>query len=282
MNVSGTDGRRAASMLRSVVVVLLLATADGASAHGPLVEQLAKLTVAIERNPTDAQLYVRRGELNRVHEDWDAALADYARAKALAPDDDRIEFLRGRALQEAGRPTEAKAALDAYLARHPADAEALVARARALRALGENRAAADAYALALERTPGPDPDLYLQRAQAQLAAGDFAAAVEGIDSAIARLGPVASLQLFAIELDVKQGRIDSALARLDMVASRSARKETWHARRGEILASAGRPDDARTAYAAALSAIDALPPGSRRTKAIADLEGRVRSALASL
>lgn len=247
MSVSGTDGRRVVSMLRSATAVLLLAVAGGAGAHGPLVEQIAQVSREIEADPANAQLYLRRGELRRVHEEWGAALADYGRAKVLAPAEDRIDFLRGRALQEAGRPGEAKAALDFYLARHPADVEALVARARALRAFGEHRAAADDYGLALERTPGPDPDLYLQRAQTQLAAGDLAAAVEGIDSAIARLGPLASLQLFAVELDMRQGRIDGALARLDRVASRSARRETWHARRGEILALAGRPAEARAA-----------------------------------
>ena len=105
-------------------------------------------------------------------------------------------------------------------------------------------------------------------------------AIAGIDAAVERLGPIPALQLFAIELDVQQGRIDAALVRLDGLAARSPRKETWLARRGEILAQAGRPDEARTAYVAALAALEALPPAPRQTKAIANLEGQVRSALA--
>ena len=65
-----------------------------------------------------------------------------------------------------------------------------------------------------------------------------------------------------------------------MVAAQSARKETWLARRADILARAGRTDQARSAYAAALTAIEALPAATRRTKAVAELEGRVRRALA--
>ena len=259
---------------------LLLFVVGSAFAHGPLLEQIEKLTAEIARDPGNAQLYIRRGELHRVHEEWDAALADYRRAQTLAPAEDRIDFLRGRALQEAGRSGQAKTALDVYLARHPGHVEARVARARALRALGEYRAAVDDYAHAIERISRPDPDLYLERARTQLAAGDPVQAIAGIDAAVERLGPIPSLQLFAIELDVQQGRVDAALLRLDVLAARSPRKETWLARRGEILAQAGRPDEARTAYVAALAALEALPPAPRHTKAIVDLEGQVRSALA--
>jgi tetratricopeptide (TPR) repeat protein len=260
---------------------LLIVASAGAPAHGPLEEQIAKATAEIARDPTNAQLYVRRGELRRVHEEWDAALADYRRASVLAPADDRIDFLRGRALQEAGRPAQAKAALDVYLAQHPGHVAALVARARALRALGEYLAAVEDFSRAIERSPRPDPDMYLERARVQVAAGETVQAIAGIDAAIARLGPIPALQLLAVDLDVQQGGVDDALARLDALAARSPRKETWLARRGEILAQAGRPDAARTAYVAALSAIEALPPDTRRTKAIADLEGQVRSALAA-
>ena len=97
---------------------------------------------------------------------------------------------------------------------------------------------------------------------------------------MARLGPVPALQMFAIELELKRGRVDAALLRLDKVAAQSPRKETSLARRGEILMQAERRNEARAAYAAALAAIEALPASARQTKAIVDLEGRVRSALA--
>ena len=260
----------------------LLAGAMGDGfAHGALEAQIDKLTAEIARAPADAQLYLRRGELHRLHEEWDAALADYARAAAQAPADDRVDFLRGRALQQAGRSAQAKQALDAYVARHPGHVEARVARARALRALHDDRAAAADYRYAIERSPKPDPDLYLERARAELAAGDIAQAGEGLEAARLRLGPIASIELLAVDVEVRQGRFDAALARLDAMAARSPRKEAWLARRGDVLAEAGRRDEARTAYAAALAAIAALPPDLRSAKAIGDLEARVRRALAT-
>jgi predicted negative regulator of RcsB-dependent stress response len=65
------------------------------------------------------------------------------------------------------------------------------------------------------------------------------------------------------------------------VAVQSPRKESWLARRGDILAGAGREPEARAAYAAALAAIEALPRSARRTAAMVSLEKHVRAALAT-
>jgi tetratricopeptide (TPR) repeat protein len=153
---------------RRAIAAMALACAAAAPAHGPLQEQIDALTAQIERDPS-ATAYLRRGELHRLHEDWDAALADYQRAAALMPADDSVDFLRGRALLEAGKPAEAMLALDRYLARHPDHVEALVTQARTLRALGHYRAAAAEYTRAIERLPRPDPDHYLERARIEAA-----------------------------------------------------------------------------------------------------------------
>ena len=60
-----------------------------------------------------------------------------------------------------------------------------------------------------------------------------------------------------------------------------ARKETWLFKRGEILLLAGRRMKAHEAFASALAALESLPIHRRRTRAVADLEGRLRAALAS-
>jgi predicted negative regulator of RcsB-dependent stress response len=88
------------------------------------------------------------------------------------------------------------------------------------------------------------------------------------------------LELYAIDLELRRRRYRDALARLDQIAARSQRKETWLARRGEILADAGRLSEARATYRQALAAIEALPEGARHTRATLELEGRLKAALA--
>jgi len=69
------------------------------------------------------------------------------------------------------------------------------------------------------------------------------------------------------------------LHRLDLIAGQSQRKEAWLVRRGEILKIAGRDEEARAAFNAALVAIESLPAGPRQSRATTALELRARAAL---
>lgn len=274
--------------LRRVVGVAWLAIClterPPVAAHGDMHEQIAALTQRIEQDPANAVLYLKRGDLHRVHRDLAAALRDFERAAQLDPSLSVVNYRRGVTLLEAGMHEPAKIALDRFLARHPDHAGALVARARVLVRLGDRLAAAADFTRAIAELPKPRPEYYLERAQALAAEGDgrIDEALRGLDEGLTKLGPLVTLQLLAIDLELKKGRYDAALARLDQIAAPAARKETWLARRGEILEQAGRPGEAREAIAAALAAIEALPGHRRKTKAIEDLEARLRSALERL
>jgi tetratricopeptide (TPR) repeat protein len=169
--------------------------------------------------------------------------------------------------------------LDRYVARHPDRAAAYLERARAHEALVARQAAADDWQRALELTPRPTPDDYLHRMRAQLAAGRNEAALGGLDEGIARLGPIASLELPAIDLEREARRWDQALARLERLAAQAERKETFLDRRGQLLLEAGRREEARRAFRAALDAIAALPEPQRRAPATAELAARLRRQL---
>jgi tetratricopeptide (TPR) repeat protein len=251
--------------------------------HGEVHKQIAEVSRQIAKDRGNAELYLKRGELHRVHRDWNAALADYVRALKLAPALIEVEFCRGRMWLEANRPRQARLALDRFLARRPDHPEALVTRARTLEKLGRHAAAAADYTRAIALLPRPKPDYYLERASAQVAA-DAAhpdVAVRGLDEGIQRLGPLVTLQLAAIELELKQQRWEAALARLDQLAAQSPRQEMWLHRRGKILQQAGRVGEAQAAFTASLKAIESLPPRLRQTRAMMDLEKQVRSALAA-
>ena len=255
-----------------------------ALAHDDLHEQIARATQQIRKDPRNPELYLKRGELHRAHRDWTKALADYNRAARLAPTLAKVNFHRGRMLLEAGRLWPAKTALDHFLGRETRHGEAFLTRARVLQQLGEHRRAANDYTRALALLSGAKPDYYLERAKAQFAvngAESIDEALGGLDEGIVKFGPLVTLQLFAIDLELGKKNWDGALERLDRVAAQSPRKEMWLARRGQILMQAGRAHEAREAFAAALKAIEALPARTRQIRATAKLEKRVRSALES-
>jgi hypothetical protein len=66
------------------------------------------------------------------------------------------------------------------------------------------------------------------------------------------------------------------------VAQRSPRKETWLARKAEVLQQAGRSNEAAQAYKAALMALQTLPPTRRNVPAMLELDKRIRRELQTL
>jgi predicted Zn-dependent protease len=263
--------------MRALALLWLLISAP-AWAHGAFHELIEGASARVARTP-DATALLARAELYREHGDFQEALADLGKAAQRAPLDDAIDLLRGRTLVDANRPHQAKTYLDRYVERHPRDANGLWERARAHEAMFARDDAADDYQQAVALSPAPTPDQYLQRMRAQRQAGRNEAALGGLDEAVARLGPLVSLELPAIELELAARRFDEALVRLARVAAQSARQESFHVRRGEILLLAGRHAQARAAFQAAERAIAALPPHLRATAATTELAARVRRQL---
>ena len=266
------------------VVALFIATPLVVSAHGDLHLQIQEVTRQIEKEPRNAELYLKRGELHRAHQEWDAAQADYDYAWGLNPKLAVLDLARGRMFLEANWPISAKVALDRFLAVYTNHVEGLTARARTFIKLDQRLAAARDYTAAIDHSTEPRPELYLERAQALTTEGGahLDAAIKGLDEGIKKLGPLVTLQLYAIDVEIKQKRFDAALDRLERVAAQSPRKETWLARRGEILQQAGRNSEAREAFQSALAAMNKLPPARRHVPAMVELEKRLQQALDAL
>jgi tetratricopeptide (TPR) repeat protein len=161
------------------------------------------------------------------------------------------------------------------------DSNAYATRARAHALLNDKRAAASDFTRAITLAPVGNPELYIERAEALGAAGAKEEAVRGLDDGIVRMGPLVTLEIQAIDLDMSLKRYDSALKRIDAVMARLQRKESWLVRRGQVLKLAGREKESRAAYEAALAAVEQLPPAHRNTRATLQLESTIRSALRS-
>jgi tetratricopeptide (TPR) repeat protein len=245
--------------------------------------QIADLDRRIAATPNDAALVLRRAELHRIHREWAAADADYARVLALEPRHPEAVWLRARSALEAGNAAAALAQLDRYLALHPEHPGARLTRARALLASARAPEAVADFALAVDKLPQPDPDHFLEWAEAQRAAGlPPTAQLATIDRGLRRLGPVPALEALALEIELGTGRYDDALARLDRQAAAAARKKALLFRRGQVLERAGRRDEALGAYRASLEAIERLPENLRSVKAIGHLAEQARAALRGL
>ena len=71
-------------------------TSPVAHAHLGVDEQIRVMDKLIEAKPGEASLYLRRGELHRIHRDWSNAEKDYLHARKLDPDLVSVDFCMGR------------------------------------------------------------------------------------------------------------------------------------------------------------------------------------------
>jgi tetratricopeptide (TPR) repeat protein len=270
------------SWLAVIGVGAALATASPCWAHQQIGLKLEQLDVEIAEHPDDADLYVQRGELYRLNREWALAEADFEKALDLTPDNPDLQFHLGRLWFEAGHSPRARSALDRFVAARPDHVEGLVIRGRVLGASDERLAAAADYDRVIARLDPPEPEHYLQRARWLIAEGGVHvdAALRGIDEAIARLGPLVTLIMFAIDVETGLGRYDAALARFASLPAVLAGRPNWLAQRGDVLHAAGRDREASAAYADALAAIEGLSAKRRTVKATVALEARLRRLLA--
>ena len=259
--------------------MILAAWSWPAHAHDGIAGQIARLTAQIKNAPADASLRLRRGELHRVNRQWREALADLDRAKQLDASLRRVDLARAHVFLDSSRHAEAVAAADRYLSHDPDHLDALLIRARARVILRRFTAAADDFTRIIRSRPLPD--FYLERARAQRASGPdgLAPALRGLDQGLARIGSIVTVELEALDLERVLRQFDRAIARIDRLAAQSARKEQWLARRGAVLEQAGRRDEARASYAAAIAAAEQLPARTQRTRATQQLLTALRADL---
>jgi tetratricopeptide (TPR) repeat protein len=259
--------------------LLCLCSLNFSFAHGDLHDQIEAVTRQIQKSPQEGELYFKRGELHRAHRDWDASQADYEMAAVLSPHLVFLDLARGRMFLDADWPRSAIVCLDRFLLKQPRSADALVLRARAWMKLESFLEAASDFDEAIAAAEEPKPEYYLERAQALQAAGPrhIPRAIRGLDEGMQKLGPLVVLQLQAIELELARNEFQAALDRIDVAAAKAPRKETWLLRRGEVLARAGRTEEARESLSSALAALNTLPSSRRNVPAMVALEERITS-----
>ena len=265
------------------VTGFLAVTTPCARAHGDDQLLIDALTEELAKAP-EADLFIRRGELFRHHQEWEKAAADFAAAARLEPKLAVVDFFRARLLLESGDAAQARTFIDRYVAGTPEEAEGWFLRGDILGALGQHDDGALDYAKGLERTPRPRPEHYLRRAKFLAASpkSDPTRVLAAIDEGIERVGPVISLVEYALTLELDRRNFASALQRIELAMKHAPRREGWLVRKGDVLVKSGRVDEAIASYRAALSAIDELPPRYRETVPVEKLERDARSALSRL
>jgi FtsP/CotA-like multicopper oxidase with cupredoxin domain/tetratricopeptide (TPR) repeat protein len=250
-------------------------------AEDDIAEAMESVNRQIAANPRDGRLLVQRARLQALSRKFDQALSDLDQANRLTPLPE-IDREKAQVYLTAGWNETGVEHATRHLAKFPEDAEAYLIRGRINAKLAKPAEAGADLGAAIQRMPEPPLDLYMERATV-LTTPDGAhlgEALSTLEQGMKRLGKVVTLESAALEIELQQQRYDAALARVDGLTQRMPRKDTWLARRGDILVKAGRIPESREAYQQALDAINKLSPVQRAKPATRELEKQLKDLLA--
>jgi predicted Zn-dependent protease len=252
-----------------------------AGAHGPWHEQILLVTEKLAQKPRDPELLAQRAELFLAHGFVDESRQDLVALETLQPGNLTNQLRRGWLELKARKTNAAIEQLTAWVKARPENLEGHFGLAQAYLLAGQPGAAETHLSRVLALSDEPRPELFLERAQAQVAAGlALTNTLAGLDEGIARLGPLPLLQKFAADLEMKRGEVAAAVARIQTIAARSERQERWLFLQGELFRQAGRTNDACGRYLAARSAWQALPDKLRRSYVATELRQQIDARLA--
>jgi len=270
--------RAVALRVVALVCAAALGSATTAAAHPSDRAQIGAVDSLLAVHPDDPALLRWRAELSRLEGDFAAAERALAQAEALAPGDPRQRVLRARLRLDRGLPGQALEDANALVEAHPDDPAGWRLRAESRSRTGAHEAAARDLDGAIGRMGSPEPGLYLFRARETRAAGHEARALEGLEEARRRFGPLVSVEREAIELEMALGRSDAALRRLDALAGQYDRRDAFLLERGDLLYRSGRLPEALASWTEALSIVESRAPQlGRDGRRAAELRARLRS-----
>ena len=245
--------------------------------HGDTYAKLEYLSRAISNETQSAELFLQRGQVHARHGDWDEAISDYAHAERLEPDVQHIDLLMGKALRQSRRFAEAVARLDRYIIKHPDSAGAFLARARAHADARHVDPASKDFAKVAELAP--NPDAYVEWSKLLASTNRTEEAVKKLEEGCSALGPLITLQVKIIDIEISRKNYARVLERIDAILASASRKESWLARKGDVLAMAGQSPAAADAYTQALDALRRLPSRHRLSTSMQNLEETLKQKL---
>ncbi|MBC8128448.1 MAG: tetratricopeptide repeat protein [Gloeobacteraceae cyanobacterium ES-bin-144] len=266
------------SALAAIVCVFPFLLGTNAQGHGAHDELVSECLEMLEKTPDDPAMRHRLAMAYVHHGDWELALIELDKLDGSLTDS---RLTRARALMLGSRHEQARVLLDAILEKSSEDSQALLERARVFAALKKPTESLADYRNALNLTTIPNPEFCLEMAEILTAQNQTDEALVVIQKGLTTNGDVPTLLLRSLELETATGKYDAALSRLAVLEKQAPRPEPWMARRAELLAQAGRAEEARAAWIALKQHISELPNLQRGTPDFLALSAKADAALAS-
>ena len=270
-------------MLKRIIILAISFYASIVFAHRAVDVQIKHLNKQLKATPENGALFLKRGELHRQHGEWQLALRDFQQAKKTNSTSGDTDFYIGRLRLDINQADKALPLLSRFVRLNPNHSNALQNQGDAHFSLENFTRAAHVYKQVAALEQHPDPELFLKIARAYTAAGSGyqKQAKEAIEEGILRLGPLVTIVMVGIELELNQEDYKAALVLLEKLPKVVRDSPKWLGRRGDILNSSGRKEEAILTINRAIFKVENLPISRRNTREMTKLIGTLKSNLKS-
>lgn len=252
---------------------------DNPPTHGPVHEEINKLSQLIEVHPDSIFLYAERGLLYQEDEDWKSAIADFE--KILTLDETIIisYFSLAESYYHIKAYQQAKHNIQRYLYHAPNNGFGHSIAAKIYHRTNEKILAISHFQKAIElKKNHVQTDDFIDLANVYKDE-DAWQALQILEKGIAIIGPVIALQTQVVELSNENKWYGRSLKMVDQILLKASRKEYWLLQKAKILENQGAYQEAKNYYKNCLSEIAGLKPKIKETDFVKNLKSKAEIAL---
>ncbi len=254
----------------------------GNLAHGDLDARIAELSISIQEYPDSIQLYLVRGELLVLHEEYPAARVDFEHCLHHQFSSARVFLGLSKALYLSGVPDSSLYYVEQALVFDPAHPSALEWKGTVLRMEENYCAAAAACSYLISLTTAPSPSLYLDASNAWLQCDlpeSENKAIQSLRDGLSRLGRLHVLEMALVDTYLHYQRYTDALQVQSEIIQHWSFKAVPYLDRAEIYLQFHEVALAKSDLLHALDALEQLPAYKTNTPAMKSVKSKIISSL---
>jgi tetratricopeptide (TPR) repeat protein len=250
--------------------------------HGDLHQRILELTEAIHQHPERTKLYLERGELNILHEDFPAARLDFYVCIQHGLMNGRVSLGLSKTLYHVGLSDSSLYYVDlalTYDAHHPS---ALEWRAFVLQDLDRFCESAQVYESLISLTPQPTPSLFIDASRAWKDCDEMDAedqSIHALHQGLLHLGQIHVIEKELVSAYLRYGKYEEALNVQTNIIEHWASKIKPYYERAEIYLLMQKKELAHEDLRKALLEIETLPAHKSSTQAMRDMRNKIISKL---
>ncbi|MGB4848188.1 MAG: hypothetical protein WBP41_09745 [Saprospiraceae bacterium] len=246
--------------------------------HGDLDLRILEKSNQIATNPLDQELYLERGELYLLHEEFLNARLDFTFCLDHKLDNTRVLLGMSKSLLNLNSPDSALQYVNRVLAGEENNLPALELKGTILSALGKYCDAASTMERLISLAERPSPALFLEASKDWESCSENGSSqkeIQLLNEGIRRIGPIGVIQQQLVSAYKRQDRYEEAIQIQSSIIEHSDLKIRPYFERAQLLIEMHWPDKAKEDLNIALLLIEQLPVQKKSLASIDNMRSEI-------